>query len=202
INVCTPEFLQGLRKLCDDNGMMLIFDEVQTGMGRLGEWFACNLYDITPDILTVAKSLGGGVAIGAMVARDGVAEKLVPGTHASTFGGNPLAAAAACAVFEAIEQGNLLEHARTMGTYLKQKLDALAEKHAGLVKEVRGVCLMMGMDLTVPGAPIVARAMEKGLLVNCTHDTVLRVMPGLTTCEDEVDRAIEIIDSCIEEVSK
>ena len=199
INVGTPEFLQGLRDLCDKKKMILIFDEVQTGMGRLGDYFACKHYRIDPDIMTLAKSLGGGAAIGGLVARDAVAEKLVPGTHASTFGGNPLAAAAAIGVFEAIREDKLIANARKMGRILRKRLDGLCKKYPSLVKEVRGIGVMLGMELAFSGAGLVKRCMEKGLLVNCTHDTVLRVMPAITVNERQIDEAVAILDEALGE---
>ena len=149
--------------------------------------------------MTLAKSLGGGAAIGGLVARDAVAEKLVPGTHASTFGGNPLAAAAAIGVFEAIREDKLIANARKMGRILRKRLDGLCKKYPSLVKEVRGIGVMLGMELAFSGAGLVKRCMEKGLLVNCTHDTVLRVMPAITVNERQIDEAVAILDEALGE---
>jgi len=200
INVAGDDYLEGLRALCDENGLVLIFDEVQTGMGRTGEYFGYQHSGVVPDIMTMAKSLGGGAAIGAIAAKPEVAAAMVPGSHASTFGGNPLACAAGLGVFEAIEKEGLIENTREMGAYLRGKLEALAEKYA-FVREVRGKGLMLGMELAVPGAGIVSRCLEKGLNINCTHDTVLRVMPAMIVTRDEIDTAVEIIDSSLAEES-
>lgn len=193
INVADDDYLEGLAGLCDENGVVLIFDEVQTGMGRTGEYFGYQHSGVVPDIMTMAKSLGGGAAIGAIAAKPEVAAAMVPGSHASTFGGNPLACAAGLGVFEAIEEEGLIENTRKMGAYLRGKLEALGEKYA-FVKEIRGRGLMLGMELSMPGGTIVSRCFEKGLNINCTHDTVLRVMPAMIVTRDEIDRAVEIMD--------
>lgn len=193
INVADDDYLEGLARLCDENGVVLIFDEVQTGMGRTGEYFGYQHSGVVPDIMTMAKSLGGGAAIGAIAAKPEVAAAMVPGSHASTFGGNPLACAAGLGVFEAIEEEGLIENTRKMGAYLRGKLEALGEKYA-FVKEIRGRGLMLGMELSMPGGAIVSRCFEKSLNINCTHDTVLRVMPAMIVTRDEIDRAVEIMD--------
>lgn len=198
INVATGEFMRAVRELCDENGALMILDEVQTGMGRTGKWFGFQHYDVEPDIITMAKALGGGAAIGAMMARSEVAASLVPGTHASTFGGNPLACAAGIAVIEAIEEEGLLENAVKMGAYAKEKLEALKGKHA-IIDHVRGKGLMIGVQLTSAGADIVSKCLEKGLRINCTHETVLRFMPSMTVCKDELDAAISILDGVLSE---
>ncbi len=198
INVADEDYIKGVRDLCDSSGAALIFDEVQTGMGRTGEYFAYQHYGVEPDIMTMAKSLGGGVAIGAIEASPKVAEALTPGSHASTFGGNPLACAAGLAVFEAIEEEGLIENARTMGAYLRSALEKLAAKY-DFVREVRGKGLMLGMELSLPGAPIVARCFQEGLNINCTHETVLRVMPAMTVTRELIDAGIGIMDACFAE---
>jgi len=200
INVARPDYLEGLRKLCDDKELLLIFDEVQTGMGRTGKYFAFQHYGVQPDIMSLAKSLGGGVAIGAIVARKEVAESLVPGTHASTFGGNPLACAAGIAVFEAIERERLLQNARKMGAYVQEELRRLAEEF-DVIEEVRGVGLMIGVQLRVPGADIAARCMEKGLLINCTHEKVLRFMPPMIVKKRHVDDSLKILRAVLKETT-
>ncbi len=191
INVASVEYLQTMRALCDEHGALMILDEVQTGMGRTGKWFGYQHFDVEPDIVTLAKALGGGVAIGAIMAQDRVAASLVPGKHASTFGGNNLACAAGVAVIEAIDEENLLENARTLGEYLEQKILALKESFS-IIDSVRGVGLMIGVQLTVPGAKIVARCLEKGLRINCTQETVLRFMPPMIVTEAQIDAAIDI----------
>jgi len=198
INVARKDYLAGLRDLCDAKGMLLILDEVQTCMGRTGRYFAHEHYGIAPDIMTMAKSLGGGVAIGAIEAKTEIAAALVPGSHASTFGGNSLACAAGLAVFETIEKEKLLDNVAAVGAHLRGKLDSLAKKYP-VIREVRGMGLMLGVELSVAGAKIVARCLEKGLNINCTHDSVLRVMPAMTVTKAEVDRAMSILDSVFQE---
>ncbi|MBW8036433.1 MAG: aspartate aminotransferase family protein, partial [Planctomycetes bacterium] len=167
INVASAEFMRAIRELCDEHGALMILDEVQTAMGRTGKWFGFQHYDVEPDIITMAKALGGGVAIGAMMAQADVAASLVPGTHASTFGGNPLACAAGIAVIEAIEEENLIDNAIEMGEYAKDSLEALKEKHS-IIDHVRGKGLMIGVQLTGDGSQIVSKCLEKGLRINCT----------------------------------
>ena len=184
--------------MCDQNGAVMILDEVQTGLGRTGKWFGYQHFDVEPDIITMAKALGGGVAIGAMMARDEIAASLVPGKHASTFGGNCLACAAAIAVIEAIEQENLLENAAELGQYIQDKIKQLKQKHS-IIDSVRGIGLMIGIQLTGPGNKIVDKCLEKGLRINCTHNTVLRFMPPMNVTKEQIDQAIEILDSVLEE---
>ncbi len=198
INVATEEYLQAIRQLCDENKAVLIFDEVQTGIGRTGKWFAYQHFDVEPDIMTMAKALGGGVAIGAMMAKEEIAASLVPGKHASTFGGNALACAAAVAVIEAIEEDNLLENAVQVGQYTKEKLQHLKEKHS-IIDHVRGIGLMIGVQLTGPGAEIVDKCLENGLRINCTQGSVLRFMPPMIVTKREIDQAIDILDGVLTE---
>jgi acetylornithine/N-succinyldiaminopimelate aminotransferase len=148
----------------------------------------------------MAKALAGGVAIGAMMATSEVAASLVPGTHASTFGGNPLACAAAIAVIETIEEDHLLDNANKMGQYTNQKLQQLKEKHP-IIDHIRGKGLMIGIQLTQPGTEIVDKCLENGLRINCTHDTVLRFMPSMTVTKDQIDQAVEILDDVLSEAS-
>jgi acetylornithine/N-succinyldiaminopimelate aminotransferase len=198
VNVARPEYLQGLRKLCDRRGCLLILDEVQTGVGRTGKWFAYQHYGIEPDIMTLAKALGGGVAIGAMTARAEVAEFLKPGTHASTFGGNSLACAAGLAVFETIEREGLLDRARETGAYLVGRLREMAGRHQGLVREVRGLGVMVGMELSRPGADLAAACLRDGLLVNCTHERVMRFVPAANVERALLDEGLEIFGRCLD----
>ena len=193
INVATAEYLETTRQLCDTHGAVMILDEVQTGLGRTGKWFAYQHFDVEPDIITMAKALGGGVAIGAMMAKAEVAKSLVPGTHASTFGGNPLACAAGIAVIEAIEQENLLTNAVRMGQYAMEKLGRLKEKYP-IIDHLRGKGLMIGVQLTESGGGIVDKCLENGLRINCTQGNVLRIMPSMTVTSEQIDKAIEIID--------
>jgi len=198
INVASERYLKQVRKLCDRKKILLIFDEVQTGMGRTGEYFAYQTYGVVPDIMTLAKALGGGVAIGAMVARPEIAAKLVPGSHASTFGGNALAAAAACAVFDAIDDEKLLENTRKMSRYAFRKLAELRKRHE-VITDLRGKGLMIGVELAKPGAGVVDRCRKKGLLINCTHDVVLRFMPPMIVEESHIDEGVAILDEALAE---
>jgi acetylornithine/N-succinyldiaminopimelate aminotransferase len=196
INVATPEFLGAIRELCDQHEAIMILDEVQTGIGRTGKWFGYQHFDVEPDIITMAKTLGGGTAIGAMMARPQIAASLVPGKHASTFGGNCLACVAAIATIEAIEEEHLLEHTIEMGRYAQEKLGRLKDKHS-IIDHVRGKGLMIGIQLTGPGAGIVAKCLEKGLRINCTHDTVIRFLPPMIVTKEQLDLAIDIFDSVL-----
>ncbi len=198
INIADKEYLQTIRRLCDENAALLIFDEVTTGVGRTGKWFAYQHFDVEPDIMTMAKALGGGVAIGAMMAKPEVAASLVPGKHASTFGGNALVCAAAVATIEAIEEDNLLENAAQLGQYLKDKLEELKQKHS-IIDSVRGVGMMIGIQLTGTGKEIVDKCLENGLRINCTQSTVLRFMPPMIATKDQIDQAVEILDTVLKE---
>lgn len=194
-----PDYLEGVAKLCKDNGLLLIFDEVQCGLGRTGKFFAYQNYQVEPDIITLAKALGGGFPIGAMLAKDEVAVAFQPGDHASTFGGNPLATSAALAAMDVLLNGGILENTQQVGQYMKKRLVELAEKHC-CVKEVRGLGLMLGMELTKEGKDIVANCLEQGLLINCTNGNVLRFLPPLIISQEEVDQAIEILDKAMQTV--
>ncbi len=201
INIADKEYLQTIRRLCDENKALLIFDEVTTGVGRTGKWFAYQHFDVTPDIMTMAKALGGGMAIGAMMATEEVAASLVPGKHASTFGGNALACAAAVAVIEAIEEENLLQNAAELGRYAKEKLELLKQKHS-IIDHVRSVGLMIGAQLTGPGSEIVDKCLDNGLRINCTQSTVLRFMPPMIVTKDQIDKAVDILDNVLTEQAK
>jgi len=198
INVATDEYLSAIRRLCNENGAVMILDEVQSGLGRTGKWFGYQHYDVVPDIITMAKALGGGVAIGAMMAAEEIAASLVPGKHASTFGGNALACAAGVAVIEAVEEDNLLENATQLGQYTVEKLNQLKQKHT-IIDHVRGKGLMIGVQLTGPGGEIVGKCLEKGLRINCTSETVIRFMPAMIATKEQIDKAIEILDGVLSE---
>jgi acetylornithine aminotransferase len=199
INIPSVAYMQGVRALCDKYRLLLILDEVQVGMGRTGKLFAYEHFGITPDIMTLAKALAGGAPIGTMLARDEVAASFTPGTHGSTFGGNPLVTAAAIAAVRAILEEGLLNRAEEMGEYLHGELETLGARYP-FVKEVRGIGLMIGMSLAIPGAEIVKRGHERGVLLNVTHDTVLRFVPPLTVSKQEVNRMIEILDGIFKEI--
>ncbi|RMG33419.1 MAG: aspartate aminotransferase family protein [Planctomycetota bacterium] len=192
VNPADPEFLRGLRELCDRHGLLLIFDEVQTGMGRTGSWFAYQQYDVQPDMFTLAKGIAGGVACGALIASDAVAPSLRPGMHASTFGGNPLAMAAGLATVETIEEEGLLQRCVENAELFQQAFSAMKDE-LPIIEEVRIRGAMVGVELTVPAAPVVAQCMERGLLVNATHDTVLRLLPALNLTREEAEQGLEII---------
>jgi acetylornithine/N-succinyldiaminopimelate aminotransferase len=196
INLPPAGFLEGLRELCDKHGLLLIFDEVQTGTGRTGKWYAHQHWGVRPDVVTLAKALAGGVAMGGLVAKPEVAEKLKPGTHAATFGGNPLAARAALATIETIEQDGLLERAVQVGEKFRARFLALREK-CPLVTEVRVKGAMIGVELAAEGAPVVQACIQKGLLVNCTHQTVIRLLPAINITDDQIDEGCDVLDEVL-----
>jgi len=193
INVAGDGYIKALRELCDKKDMILIFDEVQTGMGRTGKMFCFEHYGVTPDIMTLAKSLGGGLPIGAMVAGKRFADVLKPGMHASTFGGSPVVCSASLAVFDAIKKDGLLSNTVKMGEYLIEKLEEL-KKRKPAIKEIRGKGLMVGIELDIPGKEIVEKCFKEGLMINCTHDKVLRIMPGMIVTKKQIDKAMEILN--------
>jgi len=197
----TPEFMKAARQFWDDYDALLILDEVQSGIGRTGKLFAYQYYDVEPDVLTMAKSLGGGVPIGAFAVKREYCGILKPGDHGSTFGGNPLACSAGVAVINAIADENLLENAVKMGGYLRENLEDLKTKHS-IIKDIRGVGLMLGMELSVPGADIVKECLKRNVLLNCTHLTVLRIMPAINVEKDQIDLVIAVIDEVLGEVGK
>ena len=192
INVPSVEYMRGVRQLCDEHKLLLIFDEVQTGLGRTGKLFAHEHFGVTPDIMTLAKALAGGAPIGTMLARAEVAAAFTPGTHGSTFGGNPLMTAAALAAVRTLLEEGLLDQAMSRGAYLTMKLNQLKARYP-FVLEVRGIGLMIGMGLSIPGGEIVKTGHERGVLLNCTHDTVLRFVPPLTVSEAQIDEMIGIL---------
>ena len=200
INVPDADFLPGLRKLADERGCLLIFDEVQTGMGRTGTWFAYQQAGVQPDIMTMAKGLAGGVACGGIMATPEVASSLRPGMHASTFGGNPLAMAAGIATIETIEADGLLENCRRLSERFLAFFSRLAEE-LPVVSEVRVKGLMVGLELTVPATPVVGKCMERGVLVNATHDTVVRLLPPLNITVEEADEGCEVIATVLRELA-
>ncbi len=199
INVADSNFVLFLRKICDEKRLLLIIDEVQTGIGRTAKMFCYQNYNIIPDVITLAKSLGGGLPIGAMIAKKEIGDLLAPGMHASTFGGSPVICRAALGVFKAIEKENILKNCKSMGEYLLEKLNLLKNTHP-VIKEIRGIGLMFGLELGIEGKQIVNRCMEQGLLINCTHDKVLRLMPALNVTKNEIDKAIAILDKVLRNV--
>ncbi len=193
VHVADRRYLTSLRELCRQRDVLLIFDEIQTGMGRTGTLFAYQQLGVEPDIMTLAKGLGGGVPIGACLATDEVAAAFGPGSHASTFGGNPLACAAALAVCRILVEGRLLERSRAMGAYLAKGLLDCQLSHPRVVNEVRGLGLLQGMDLAVDGVPVVHECLRRGLLINCTMGNVLRFVPPLVVTEAQIDRLLEVL---------
>src|SRR3989344_424797 len=194
--VAERAYLKSGRKLWDEKKILLIFDEVQTGMGRTGEMFCFKNLGVVPDILTLAKALGSGFPIGAFVARKRIADTLQPGTHGTTFGGSPLACAAGLATFDAIKKEHLLQNARRMGAHLFKKLQELKEKHP-VIREVRGIGLMAGLELVHEGKNVYNACLKRGLLINCTQGNVLRIMPPLVVSKQQIDRAISILDEAL-----
>ena len=193
INVADKDYVSALRKISDEKDIILVFDEVQTGMGRTGKLFCFEHYGVLPDVMTLAKSLGGGLPIGAMVASKKFADVLKPGMHASTFGGSPIACSAALAVFEAIKNERLLLNTETMGEYLFQKLSELKKKYP-VIKEIRGKGLMIGVELTIEGKDIVEGCFREKLLINCAHGNVLRIMPAMIVTKNQIDTSVGILD--------
>ncbi|MFZ5994873.1 MAG: acetylornithine transaminase [Thermodesulfobacteriota bacterium] len=190
----SPEYLPAVRKLCDEHRLLLILDEVQVGMGRTGTLFAHEHYGIKPDMMTLAKALANGLPLGALLAREEVAASFTPGTHASTFGGNPVVCAAANVVLKTLLEGGLLSHCREMGGYFKQGLEGLAARYPSLIKEVRGLGLILGLGLMVDGADFVTGLLHKGFLINCTQGNILRFAPPLIITREEVDLLIVALD--------
>ena len=196
----TAEFMQGLRALCDEKDLLLLCDEIQCGMGRTGKWFAFQHFDVEPDAFSMAKALGSGFPIGAIVTNAKLADVFQPGMHATTFGGTPLACAAALATVPVIEQENLLQHASDLGARFKKGLQALVEKYPQHLAEVRGLGLMLGLVLTSSAKPLEDNLMEMGLITLATAKQVLRFLPPLTVKPNEVDEALDMINDTCEEM--
>ncbi len=200
INVPPSGYLKAVRDLCDEFDLLLIYDEVQVGCGRTGTLWAYEQEGVKPDIMTLAKALAGGPPIGAMLTTEDLATTLGPGTHGSTFGGNPLVCAAALAALQAISNDGILDNCRAMGEYLVKNLSILQDKYA-FIKEVRGRGLIIGMEMTIEGGPLVNAAMERGLLINCTVGKVLRFVPPLIVSRAEIDEAVAILDEVLATVN-
>jgi acetylornithine aminotransferase len=198
IRIPSAGYLKAVRELCNERQLLLILDEIQTGLGRTGTLFAYQQEGIEPDVMTLAKALGGGVPIGAMVARTPYSEVLGSGTHGSTFGGNPLATAAGVAAFNELNNPELLQHCRETGAFFIAQLEHLKERQP-LILSIRGRGLMIGVELGCEGAPIVNKALQHGLLINCTAGTVLRFVPPLIVSRAEIKQAIDILDAILRE---
>jgi predicted acetylornithine/succinylornithine family transaminase len=197
INTPAPGYLEGLRDFCDRAGALLILDEVQTGLGRTGTWFAYQQTRVVPDVLTCAKALAGGVACGVMIARRELAEELKPGTHASTFGGNPIACRAGLATIETIEEEGLLDRARTIGGTFHRQFEGMRRARPDLIREIRVRGVMIGVELTVDASSVVAACLERRLLVNVTHTNVIRLLPALTISDAEIEEGCGILSELI-----
>ena len=191
VNIADESFLKGLRQLCDERGMLLIFDEVQTGLGRTGHWFGYQHSGVQPDIMTLAKGLAAGVACGAFVCRDHIAPSLRPGMHASTFGGNPLAMAAGIATIQTIEEEGLLAHCQKMAERFRGHFAKLKDE-LPIIKDLRVRGMMVGVELSIPATPAVGKCMERGVLINATHDTVIRLLPPLNITPEQVDEGCAV----------
>ncbi|MCZ6624841.1 MAG: acetylornithine transaminase [Deltaproteobacteria bacterium] len=189
-------YLQGLRELCDKRGILLIFDEVQVGMGRTGKLFAYEHFGAEPDIMTLAKALGGGMPLGAMLAKEKVARSFVPGTHASTFGGNPLVCSVGMAVLKTLLQGGVLKNCAKIGKILFDGLQSLKNRFP-FIREVRGKGLILGMELDQEGSKIVEDCLQAGLLINCAANKVLRFLPPLTVKKRDIDRGLAILEKIL-----
>ncbi len=198
LNFPSAGYLRDLKRLCKDKGLLLIFDEIQSGMGRTGSLFAYENEDVSPDIMTLAKALANGLPMGAMLASDEVARAFTPGSHASTFGGGPLVASAALATIRIISEPAFLAKVRETGAYFVSRLEEIKESYP-FIKGVRGRGLIVGLELNVPGAKFVSKCLERGAIINCTHDTVLRFVPPLIAGRSEVDEMIGILDGVFKE---
>jgi acetylornithine aminotransferase len=194
------QYLSHVRKLCDETGCLMIFDEVQTGAGRTGKLFAHEHFDVTPDIMTLAKALGNGMPIGAMLATEKVAAAFGPGAHATTFGGTPLVSAVALKVLQILEEEGIISRAAEMGAYLMERMTDLKAKYQ-VIEAVRGKGLMVGVQLSAPGAPVVTACMEKGYLINCIQDNVLRLAPPLVISREEIDGLVQCMDEVLPAVT-
>ncbi|HDQ05877.1 MAG TPA: aspartate aminotransferase family protein [Candidatus Bathyarchaeota archaeon] len=201
ILVPSDDFLPGLREICDEKGVLLIFDEVQTGFGRTGKVFACEHWNVVPDILCVAKSIAGGIPMGATFAREEVLSAFQRGEHSSTFSGNPLVCAAASAAIDVLVEEKLPERAATLGSYFKGKLEALAEKYR-IVREVRGLGLMLGVEMRFDVYNMLIECMERGVLVLDAGRNVVRFLPPLVIEKEQIDRVIEVLDAVMEKENR
>jgi acetylornithine/N-succinyldiaminopimelate aminotransferase len=191
-----PDYLKGVKEICREKGALLIFDEIQTGMGRTGLLFAHEHFGVSPDIMSLAKALGNGLPIGAMLSTEALSTAFGPGSHASTFGGTPLVTAVAKAVLSSLLNDGWLDHCRNMGTYFVARLEELKKRHA-CIKEVRGLGLIIGVELDRPGAPVLEACVQRGFLINCAQEKVLRFVPPLVVTKKEIDPLIDALDSVL-----
>ncbi len=201
VNIAPKEYIQKIRKLCDQKDILLILDEVQTGMGRTGTMFAFQQYDIQPDVMILAKALGGGLPIGAIVVKDSIADTFQPGMHASTFGGSPLVSKAALGTFKAIFSDKMLQNAKKIGAYILKELTQLKQEIPYIV-DVRGLGLMIGIELNMEGKEIYEECFKNGLIINCTQGNILRFMPALNVTKKQADKAIYILKKSLTKVTQ
>jgi len=190
------DYLKKVRQICDETGTLLIFDEIQTGMGRTGKLFAYQHFGVEPDIMTLAKALANGLPIGAMLAEEKIAAAFGIGSHASTFGGTPIVTTAALEVCKILDEGHVIENGRTAGLYFQQKLNELKVRHP-IIEDVRGLGLLLGIKLKVDGRPLVTQCMQKGFLINCIQDKILRFIPPLIISTEEIDQLVECLDQVL-----
>ncbi len=188
-----PEYLKKVRQICDETGTLLIFDEIQTGLGRTGKLFAYENFGIEPDVMTLAKALANGLPIGAMLAKEHIAEAFVPGSHASTFGGTPVITAASLEVVKILIEENIIDYGRKIGEYFKQKLFRLKDRHKSII-DVRGIGLLLAMKIKIDGDKIVKACMDKGFLINCIQGNILRFIPPLIIEKEEIDSLMACLD--------
>ncbi len=191
-----PEYLKTVRQVCNDAGVLLIFDEIQTGMGRTGALFAYEHFGIEPDIMTLAKALANGLPIGAMLAKEHVAKAFGPGAHASTFGGTPIITAASLEVVKTLFEEKIIDHCKKISAYFMEKLYWLKNRHE-CIQDVRGLGLLLGIKLKTDGGPVVTKCMEKGFLINCIQENILRFIPPLIISKDEIDSLITCLDEIL-----
>lgn len=196
INVADRAYVYKIREICDNKNILMIVDEVQTGIGRTGRMFAFQHYGVKPDIITLAKALGGGLPIGAMIVKKEIADTFKPGMHASTFGGGFVVCKAALGVLRAIQKEKMLKNAQQMSAYIFDKLDAMKAKYKA-IKTVRGIGLMIGIELNIEGKAIVEECLDRGLVINCTHNTVLRIMPALNVTKKQANKALHILGKAL-----
>ena len=194
-----PEYLKGVRQICDETGTLLIFDEIQTGLGRTGKLFAYENFGIEPDVMTLAKALANGLPIGAMLAREHIAEAFVPGSHASTFGGTPVVTAASLEVVKILIEENIIDYGRKIGEYFKQKLFRLKDRHESII-DVRGIGLLLAMKVKVDGDKVVKACMDKGFLINCIQGNILRFIPPLIIGKEEIDSLTACLDELFDKL--
>jgi len=192
VRIPPASYLKGLRELADQHDLLLIFDEVQTGCGRTGKWFGYQYFDVTPDVITLAKSLCGGVAAGAMMTTAEIAPSLRPGMHAATFGGNPIAAAAGIATIETIEEEGLLENVVSLSDFFKSRFEEL-KTQCQWIREIRTAGMMVGVELDVDGTPVVQKCLERNLLINCTQGNVIRLLPAMNLSMEQAEQGCDVV---------